>query len=979
MNTQTITNGFFKSSFSGVQPSNLFFQNRPSQIFRDSSFSQNQTKHKDKKEKIKQTQKQQQNIIVEKLRNKNVINSTLFPKRITTKQKPINNFRSHDLKTKGMWKTTTPNKINDHSFLRKIEKKKQSKKEHFFEFQKKTFHRNWQSKNKNGNNKENINMNINSNKKNNFDEIKMETETTNVTKHQNHLLKSELNQMTKQKQPLFHYVSNISHNNNDNKMYNNTNNNNNTNTNNNNNNNNININNINVNNNKNKYNNTCFKSEKTKETAKKKKDKIKKILNNLNSSNCPYSNQEYLTEQFESYLKREKHYQADPFYLNRQQFTEIERIEIINWLSLICEEYELQQETFLIAINIFERYLSLYDDFPLQLLKVLGVVSLFIASKVEEIYSLTISDLINIMDDKIKKQTLLKFEMSIFNSLKFRTSPVTTHNWLQLFVQKLIWEEPNLLPQDLKEIFVSKCEFDPNEKIKNKKNQEKDNYDNENGNLDENDHKNNHLHKHNFNSNHNLDHSLNQNHKNKTKNNNNNKNEKKHFNDYSHFDKITNQMNDANNNILTKNKKRDFSTFNLFQNSNSNFKINKRDNIKNYNKIMFNNKSHNSNSNINRNYNFKIDVFEKRNPKKQFENFPNCKPDLKNKRFEKKNNQILNFIQFEQQRKSEKETQKINNSFYQLRNHDQQLIDIDNQNLPKFSSGKIVNQTKTFNSNKQFSIYENNQENSNNNNDDDDNDDDDQSNNKMEIESNIGSSNKYKFNSKAQSKVKNKKSKQINQTKQTFEKEGGHKGEEKEEKHKEQEEIIYELFNRNNSKKNSYPLNFNSFRQKNKPKKICQIKKINKYGSYNQIIYKIKEYPKKIFFQFSQLLTVLIMDPTSLQFLPSQIAASIFYLYFEKDFNNITQRITFYSKNQLQNCIDWIKIYRSFLFETNSGCSLSSYDNNDDDVVVDNGDDEVKILKNGSYNLHFHNDQFQKFVTNLFQNLTDFLSKNVFN
>ncbi|KAJ3431398.1 hypothetical protein M0812_03079 [Anaeramoeba flamelloides] len=519
------------------------------------------------------------------------------------------------------------------------------------------------------------------------------------------------------------------------------------------------------------------------------------------------------------------------------------------------------------------------------------------------------------------------------------------------------------------------CEFDPNEKINNKKNQEKDNYDNENSNVDENDHKNNHLrlhkNKYNFDNNYNLNHNLSLN------NTNNNNNEKKPFNDYSHFDKISNQMNNVNNNIFTKNRKQPFSTFNLFQKTNFNFKINNDDNIKNYNKNMFYNKSHNSNSNININYNFKIDVFEKRNPKKQNENFPNCKHDLK-KGFEKKNNQILNFIQFEQQRKSEKETQRINNSLCKLKNDDQQLIYLDNQNLPKFSSGKIVNQTKYCDPNQQFSKYDNNQE--NNNNDDDGDDDDDQSNNKMEIENNIDYSNKYKFNSKVQSKVKNQKSKQINQTKHTFEKEEGSKGEEEEEEQKEEEKIIYELFNKNNPKKNSYPLNFNSFSQKNKPKKICKIKKINKYGSYNQTVYKIKEYPKKIFFQFSQLLTVLTMDPTSLQFLPSQIAASIFYLYFEKDFNNITQRITFYSKNQLQNCIDWIKMYESFLYETNSGCYTSSYDNNDDDDGDDDDDDDDdgKISKNEPYNLHFHNDQFQKFVTNLFQNLTDFSPKKCF-
>ncbi|KAJ6239329.1 g1/s-specific cyclin-e [Anaeramoeba flamelloides] len=947
MYLRPVTTDLFRSSFSGVPHSNLNFQTQSSQMFLGSSFYQNQ---KQKKNQIFHEQHQQQKVCGK------VNNSVFFPKRIRIKQKSMINSQDTGLNVSGIWKSTISNKLSSHPFLQKEKgKQKQTKKDRFIVGQKNNINHHLKITNKNENDKENMkmdldmnmdtsintststsmNISLNKNSHESFNEIRMETETetetktetVNGNKQQDYFFFSQLNQITNKKNSLFRISPNHIKENNKKKIQGN------------------NLGNL----------KTHFQNEKTKETAKTKKEKIQNILNNLNSSNYGYSNHEYLTEQFESYLIREKRYQTDPFYLNRQKFTELERVGVLNWLSLICEEHELQQETFLIAINIFDRYLSLYDHFPLQLLKVLAVVSLFIASKSEEVYSLTVSDLINILDDKITRETIFKFEMSIFNSLNFRISPVTTNNWLQLYLQKLIWHDPNLLPQDLKEICVTKCEFNPNEKIfskiKNQKSQKNDNYDQ---NYTKNYNKDNYT---------NNENNGNRNNRNYTENkDNNNENEKKKLNNFSHFEKISNQTYYTNNNILKKNKKQPFSSFNRFQNSNLNFKNNIKNNennndninVKNYNKIIFNNnKSENSH--------YEIGDCKKRKPKSQFENLTDLKPDLKKKRFYKKNNQILNFVQFQQkqqlkeERAKREEGEELNNSFFKLKKNEQQLAGIDNENVPKFCSGKIINQTKSFDLNTQFTKfnYKNNNNNNNNNNIIN-------SNNKMKIEINKNYSNKYFIDSK----TTNQKLKQINQNKENFE---------KEEDEEEEEEIVYELFNENNSKNNCYPLNFNSFSQKNKPKKICKIKKKNKFGSYNQIVYKIKEFPKKLFFQFSQLLTVLTMDPTSLQFMPSQIAASIFYLYFEEDFNNITQKITFFSKNELQNCIDWVKMYEKFLFEPSYTCSLFSYDH--DDVNIDNDHDAKNI---DSYNLHLHNEQCQKFVKNLFQNLGNFSSQNFF-
>ncbi|KAJ3450662.1 g1/s-specific cyclin-e [Anaeramoeba flamelloides] len=871
MNLGPFANGFFRNSFGSFPHSN-----------------QNQNQNQNHSEN------EQEQVIPEKVENEKLNNPNLFPKILNFQQKQPNSSKKLELNLKGIWNSSMSNKISDHPFLKK-EKEKQLKKkiinEHFFGSKNNhqlnsSFYSTKINKNRNGNENGNGNGNGNENLKRSFQNVK-----ENEKEKKNHKFSnSETNQIGNHSK-LFPNVirTNLAFNNSDNNS---------------------------------KNNNTNI--DLNKRDLDDKKEKIRNILNKINLSNYPYSNQEYLTEQFESLLQREKRYQTDPFYLERQKFNELERIGVINWISLICDEQELQQETFLTATNIFDRYLSLYDNFPLQLLQVLGLVCLFIASKVEEVYSLTIQDLVEILDGKITKQTITKFEISIFNSLKFQINPVTTHNWLQFFIQKLVWEDPTKLPKELKEICILKCKFDPNTKIIPKNNY----------------HKQRHNRNQNYNRNNIYTHSNNHNHYQ-------NNNEKQNiFKNFSHFDKISNQMNNVNNNKnFQQNQKQPFSTFNLFQNSNFNLK--KRENndnnvdIGNTTNMSFDRNNHNSSNQFNSN----LDDRKKRKPKNQYENFGDLQQNLKRKRFFQKKNQNLKFIHQQKIEEEEKEVEdddddeceekKINNSYFQLKKNEQEIVGIDNEDLPKFCSGKIVNQPNSFQTNQQFpQLNKHNQNNLFYNN--------------HQINNNNNNSNQFEFRSKPQFKF------------------GFHlnnndgnlvKGEEEEE---EEEEIIYELFNESNSKKNNYPLNFNSFSQKTKPKKICQIKKINKHGSYIKKVYKVKEFPKKILFQLSQLLTILTMDPTSLQFLPSQIAASIFYLYFEKDFDNITQRITFYSKNHLHNCIDWITMYENFSFESPDNCSL---------------DDENQ----STCNLHLHNDQNQNFITDLFQNLSNLSTQDDFN
>lgn len=58
------------------------------------------------------------------------------------------------------------------------------------------------------------------------------------------------------------------------------------------------------------------------------------------------------------------------------------RAILLDWLIEVCEVYKLHRETYYLAMDYIDRYLSLHTDVPKNQLQLIGITCLFIASKV---------------------------------------------------------------------------------------------------------------------------------------------------------------------------------------------------------------------------------------------------------------------------------------------------------------------------------------------------------------------------------------------------------------------------------------------------------------------------------------------------------------------------------------------------------------------------------------------------------------------
>lgn len=79
---------------------------------------------------------------------------------------------------------------------------------------------------------------------------------------------------------------------------------------------------------------------------------------------------------------------------------------LVDWLVYVHLKFKLQPETLFMAINLIDRYLS-KNTIMRNKLQLVGVASLFIASKFEEIYAPELKDFVYVCDNAYTKEEIL--------------------------------------------------------------------------------------------------------------------------------------------------------------------------------------------------------------------------------------------------------------------------------------------------------------------------------------------------------------------------------------------------------------------------------------------------------------------------------------------------------------------------------------------------------------------------------------------
>ena len=162
----------------------------------------------------------------------------------------------------------------------------------------------------------------------------------------------------------------------------------------------------------------------------KKIHKENKKITKENIQNC----NEYINEIF-SHLKETENLNLPlENYMEKTQSEINERMRIIllDWLIDVQLKFKLLPETLFLTINIIDRYLSI-SKATKENLQLIGITSMLIACKYEEIYFPEIKDFIYMTDNTYSKDEVLKMEYDILKKLEFNITNPSSLRFLEIY------------------------------------------------------------------------------------------------------------------------------------------------------------------------------------------------------------------------------------------------------------------------------------------------------------------------------------------------------------------------------------------------------------------------------------------------------------------------------------------------------------------------------------------------------------------
>lgn len=111
------------------------------------------------------------------------------------------------------------------------------------------------------------------------------------------------------------------------------------------------------------------------------------------------------------------------------------RAILLDWLIEVCEVYKLHRETYYLAVDYIDRFLSRKKEQKKTHLQLLGITALFVAAKVEEIYPPKISEFAYVTDGACSEDDILREELLLLSELQWSINPVTVMGWLGTYMQ----------------------------------------------------------------------------------------------------------------------------------------------------------------------------------------------------------------------------------------------------------------------------------------------------------------------------------------------------------------------------------------------------------------------------------------------------------------------------------------------------------------------------------------------------------------
>ncbi|KAG8388885.1 hypothetical protein BUALT_Bualt02G0171700 [Buddleja alternifolia] len=143
---------------------------------------------------------------------------------------------------------------------------------------------------------------------------------------------------------------------------------------------------------------------------------------------------EYIEDMYNYYKLTEDEGRVDDYMDSQPEINSKMRGILVDWLIEVHKKFELTPESLYLTVNIVDRFLSM-KTVPRRELQLVGISSMLIACKYEEIWAPEVSDFIAISDNAYVREQVLMMEKAILGKLKWYLTVPTSYVFLVRYIK----------------------------------------------------------------------------------------------------------------------------------------------------------------------------------------------------------------------------------------------------------------------------------------------------------------------------------------------------------------------------------------------------------------------------------------------------------------------------------------------------------------------------------------------------------------
>lgn len=114
------------------------------------------------------------------------------------------------------------------------------------------------------------------------------------------------------------------------------------------------------------------------------------------------------------------------------------RTILFDWLSEVSHECKFHRETYHLALDLIDRYLTAQSNVGKLQLQLIGTTCLFLAAKIEEVRPPTVIEFAELTDGACRPEEIIDNEVVILSAINWDMTPITPNNWLSVYMQILL-------------------------------------------------------------------------------------------------------------------------------------------------------------------------------------------------------------------------------------------------------------------------------------------------------------------------------------------------------------------------------------------------------------------------------------------------------------------------------------------------------------------------------------------------------------